>query len=157
MRKMTEENKAEIKLTPAEESPWGKFLLDAIERDNNNDKGYYWFARLYHLHAELNKIPSFNLSKIKVSGSNNNIKLIETAVNNTSSDNISVIFAVSDLLKDLGNPETIDEIDLSNLIFKDDIDISSFIFPIKVSFRNTVFFFKSVNLSPYRISWHYRF
>ncbi len=47
---------------------------------------------------------------------------------------------IEDLIKNLGNPETIKKIDFSNLFFDNKhFDFSDFIFPIDVSFRNKVF------------------
>ena len=141
---MTEENKdEEIKLTPAEESPWHQFLKDIISYDTDDKSlaAFNWFWGIYYAK---DRFKNFDLKKIQ------NMLPDEHPIKKINDDIIAKIETdivykngiysiVETLFEKLGNPKIIDEMDFSGVVFDNSINFSSFIFPLQVSFKNTTF------------------
>ncbi len=125
-----------IKRTPAEDSPWGKFLLETFNLDKQNQlpQGSHWFSAFCILRNQ-GTIVNFDISAIQdiLHDSHFNKK---GGIHLYSYINVPI----GDLIRELGNPTTIRVIDLSNVSFDKIVNFSMLIFPIDVSFKNTIFF-----------------
>ena len=164
---MTKENKdEEIKLTPAEDSPWYKFYLaaescnvpDLCEHDQS------WLSGIYYLYMKAPKFPSFRMSEIKpIVPDGHWIKktnpqdqyhpnvnhpynqpldeheehIAEEAQDKYFMDKAFILLA--EYLNNLEDIQKVQKIDFSNLIFKEKVNFPEFVFPIEVSFENSVF------------------
>ena len=140
---MTDENKEKIELTPAEESPWGNFLLKTIELDETNKtvEGWHWFFGLYYLYNKLTTFRNFNFTSLKNALPDGNwLKEIDDVAMqeiDINIDEIGLLPLVNDLLNSTDITSTID---FSALSFDKSIDFSRFIFPVDVSFEHTKFY-----------------
>ena len=125
-----------IKRTPAEDSPWGKFLLETFSLDKQNQipQGSHWFSAFCILKKQ-GTIANFDISAIKDILHDSHFHK-KGGVHLHSYMNLPI----RDLITELGNPTTIEVIDLSNLSFDKIVDFSQLIFPIDVSFKDTIFF-----------------
>ncbi len=141
---MTGENKAEIELKPAEESPWYRFYLATRKFDKEHElfPGFSWFFGFYYLNEEYNKLSNFSFLKVKEELS------AEHWLNQMDDDKLKTInegikdylpFLLQNLLNELGNPHTINRIDFSKLLFNENVNFSNFIFPIDASFAGSKF------------------
>ncbi len=136
---MTGENKdEEIKLTPAEDSPWYKFMQQTIKLDEKygDPKGWHWFcafkdlsdADLVSIQKNFHKGHPFKSKTIRESflmvELNDAVKWLKNALKKTDS-----FMTISDYVT---------EIDFSGIKFET-FDFARFVFPIGVSFENTEF------------------
>ncbi len=121
----------EIELAPAEDSPWGKFLLETIRLDIYYEKslGWHWFCAFRDL-SDLDlkqiqqKLPEQHPFKSKTPTQSFLVPELTDA-----------LLLLKNTLKIIGN---IEKIDFSGLRFKY-FDFSYFVFPIEVSFQRAVF------------------
>ncbi len=125
-----------IKRTPAEDSPWGKFLLEAFSLDQQNQipQGSHWFSAFCILKKQ-GRIVTFDISAIQ--------KILhDSHFNKKGSIHLysDMNVPIRDLIRELGNPTIIRVIDLSNVSFDKIVDFSKLIFPMDVSFKDTIFF-----------------
>ena len=129
---MTKENKdEEIKLTPAEESPWFQFMQQTIKLDEKYEepRGWHWFCAFKDLsHADLVLIQK-NFHKEHPFKSKT---IREPFLMGELND------AVAWLKNALKITDFVTEIDFSGIKFEM-FDFARFVFPIDVSFENTEF------------------
>ena len=129
----------EIQRTPAENSPWGRFLLETIRLDTLHKKprGWHWFWAF-------KKLSGLNLEKIqKKLPEEHPFKSIKFRKSFLISELTDAILLLKKELKTIGDiketTEDIKEINFFRLGFKN-INFAYFIFPIKVFFRETHFY-----------------
>ncbi len=155
---MTNEAQKEIKLTPAEESPWYKFMKFTIDLDDQNTKpeGSHWFWGLCYLRTReinfpyidikllQNKLPDEHwLKKIKIDEHGNPTGMLFNGIVREFSKG-SEFRILKDYLKTIEDSKKLRKIDFSNLDFKKTADFSNLIFPIDADFNNSKFSEKSI-------------
>ncbi len=128
-----------IKRTPAEDSPWGKFLLETIRLDTHHKKprGWHWIWAFKDLSG-------LNLEKIQQTlPEEHPFKPIKFHESFLIPELIDAILLLKKELKNIGDIEKttsdIEEINFSDLKFEN-ADFRDFIFPVKVSFEYTRFY-----------------
>ncbi len=118
-----------------ENTPWGKFLLETFSLDKQNQlpQGSHWFS-MFCILKNQGKIARFDISAIQEILHDSHFHKKGLTHLHSYMD-----APIEDLIRELGNPTTIEVIDLSNLSFDKIVDFSQLIFPIDVSFENTKF------------------
>ncbi len=161
---MSDENKEEIELTPAEDNPWYKFFMVSTELDQGDRNegpygikpyGWHWFWGIYFLHQEMPKFPRFNLTEIQKKLPDEHwlknaddidqedLRRFGGDIPDSACQGEAVV-ALYKILQKHKITEAPEEIDFSNLNFKEHLNLSRFIFPIQVSFNGSNFH-KAVN------------
>ena len=136
---MTNENEDEIKLTPAEESSWGQFLLNSIIIDKENDtpNGYHWFVALHHINHYKNIFPNIDFIDIQDALPKTHwLKKIDLT------KAVKKPRMLADFLAgriEEKKQTSVKRISFFGHHFEDSIDFSNFIFPVDVCFENAKF------------------
>ncbi len=134
---MTDIQKEYIVLKPAENSPWGKFLDTTITLDKaqNTPRGWHWLLAMYCL---IDKFPNISTNELKkIISDYEKSRHKELTSNFVVPDYLSI--PLQNLLKELGEPEKINEIDFSKLSFTENTTFLNFIFPVDVFFTGATF------------------
>ncbi len=126
------DEKEKIVLTPAEDSPWYKFMVETLRLDIYHEKpqGWHWFCAFKDLSGS-------DLKKIQeILPEHHPFKPLTPLQSFLRPELNDAVIWLKNELKITGN---IKEINFSERGFKD-VDFSFFVFPIKVSFAKAVFY-----------------
>ncbi len=153
-----------IKLRPIADTDWGKFLLESIllDKDNDTPNGYHWFLGLHQINHYKKIFPNIDFINIqRTLPDNHELKKIDLDIVMTK----RLQFA-NHLVHHLDEirQKHVNLISFFGDHFEDSIDFSNFIFPVdvyfeqasfsdSVSFENAIFkkkaIFKNVKFSSY--------